>query len=64
MIGMKNIKQMIIDLIFFRLQNIDDNKEELWHLVIQGTPGSGKTEVARIIGKLYYSLGIAKKDKQ
>jgi len=63
MIGMKNIKEMIIDLIFFRLQNLEDNSEELWHLVIQGTPGSGKTEVARIIGRLYYSLGIVKKDK-
>jgi len=63
MIGMKNIKEMIIDLIFFRLQNLEDNKDELWHLVIQGTPGSGKTEVAKIIGKLYYSLGITKKDK-
>ena len=63
MIGMKNVKQMIIDLIFFRLQNLQDNKEELWHLVIQGSPGSGKTEVAKIIGKLYNSLGITKKDK-
>jgi replication-associated recombination protein RarA len=63
MIGMKNVKQMVIDLIFFRLQNLQDNKEELWHLVIQGSPGSGKTEVAKIIGKLYNSLGITKKDK-
>jgi len=63
MIGMKNIKEMIIDLIFFRLQNLEDDKDELWHLVIQGSPGSGKTEVAKIIGKLYYSLGIIKKDK-
>jgi hypothetical protein len=63
MIGMKNIKEMIVDLIFFRLQNLEDTKDELWHLVIQGTPGSGKTEVAKIIGKLYYSLGIVKKDK-
>ena len=63
MIGMKNIKEMIIDLIFFRLQNFEDKKEELWHLVIEGTPGSGKTEVAKIIGKLYFGLGITKKDK-
>jgi len=34
----------------------------MWHLVIQGTPGSGKTEVAKILGKLYYALGISKKD--
>lgn len=63
MIGMKNIKQMIIDLIFFRLQNIDDNNDELWHLVIQGTPGSGKTEVAKILAKLYYSMGIVQKEE-
>ena len=63
MIGMNNIKEMIIDLIFFRLQNLEENKEELWHLVIQGTPGSGKTEVAKIIGKLFYGLGIVKEDK-
>ena len=63
MIGMKNIKEMIVDLIFFRLQNFNDNKEELWHLVIQGSPGCGKTEVSKIIGKLYYNLGIVKKDK-
>ena len=63
MIGMKSVKEMIIDLIFFRLQNFREDKDEMWHLVIQGTPGSGKTEVAKILGKLYYGLGICKKDK-
>ena len=63
MIGMKNIKEMIIDLIFYRLQNLGDSQNELWHLVIQGSPGSGKTEVSKIIGKLYYGLGITTKDK-
>jgi hypothetical protein len=62
MIGMKNVKEMIIDLMFFRLQNLRDGDNEMWHLVIQGTPGSGKTEIAKILGKLYYALGIAKKD--
>ena len=62
MIGMKNVKEMIIDLMFFRLQNLRDGDNEMWHLVIQGTPGSGKTEIAKILGKLYYALGIAKKN--
>ena len=58
-IGMKKIKEMILDLIFLRLQNIDDKSEnEMWHLVVQGSPGCGKTEVSRVIGKLYYGLGI------
>lgn len=63
MIGMKNIKETVLDLIFFRLQNFEDDKEELWHLVIQGSPGCGKTEVSKILGKLYYGLGIVKYDK-
>lgn len=61
-IGMKNIKKMIIDLMFFRLQNFEDNQNEMWHLVIQGSPGCGKTEVSKIIGKLYYGLGIVDKE--
>jgi SpoVK/Ycf46/Vps4 family AAA+-type ATPase len=64
MIGMKLVKDMILDLIFFRLQNIKDNdKDELWHTVIQGSPGTGKTEVSKMLGKIFYGLGICKKDK-
>jgi hypothetical protein len=63
MIGMKNIKDMIIDLIFFRLQNINDDSDDMWHLVIQGSPGCGKTEVAKILAKIYYGLGIVKNEK-
>ena len=63
-IGMKKVKEMILDLIFLRLQNIEDNLEnEMWHLVIQGSPGCGKTEVSRVIGKLYYGLGIVDKNE-
>lgn len=64
MIGMKLVKDMILDLIFFRLQNIKDNdKDELWHTVIQGSPGTGKTEVSKMLGKIFFGLGICKKDK-
>ena len=63
MIGMNNVKNMIIDLIFFRLQNFEDDSNELWHLVIQGDPGCGKTEISKIISNIYYGLGIIKKNK-
>ncbi len=108
MIGMKNVKSMIMDLLFFRLQNIEDREvvmkkepvvpipflhrpppscdgeegecalnvcnmetlgkeqsalRDMYHMVITGSPGCGKTEVAKILAKLYYCLGIAKKDK-
>lgn len=64
MIGMTLVKDMILDLIFFRLQNIKDkDKDELWHTVIQGSPGTGKTEISKILGKIFYGLGICKEDK-
>ena len=62
-IGMDNIKKMILDLIIFRLQNFEESShDEMWHLVIQGSPGCGKTEVSKIIGKIYYNLGIVEND--
>lgn len=120
MIGMKSVKKMILDLLFYRLQNLeneDDNEDfeekpalkkqkihnlpsfmmppqppggccdseedeskmniynmetlnkdksslkNMYHMVITGSPGCGKTEVGKILAKLYYTLGIAKKDK-
>lgn len=62
MIGMLNVKQMIINLFLFKLQNFIENSEELYHLVLTGNPGTGKTEVSQIIGKIYRALGIIERD--
>lgn len=63
MIGMNAVKQDIVDHILFKIQKLDESNMDMMHTVIQGPPGVGKTEVAKIIGKIYLAMGILKNDK-
>jgi SpoVK/Ycf46/Vps4 family AAA+-type ATPase len=63
MIGMETVKQDMVDHILFRIQKLDSSHQDMMHTVIQGPPGVGKTEVAKIIGKIYLAMGILKNDK-
>lgn len=63
MIGMETVKQDMVDHILFRIQKFDDANQDMMHTVIQGPPGVGKTEVAKIIGKIYLAMGILKNNK-
>ena len=69
MIGMKHLKESIVDQLIYYLQNLhlpifDNGKSvnsgDFLHTVIYGSPGTGKTEVAKIIGRIYSNLGIIK----
>jgi predicted AAA+ superfamily ATPase len=61
MIGMKNIKQSIFDKIILYLQGLDNKNTDFLHTVIYGGPGMGKTEVAKVIGKIYTKMGLLSK---
>jgi SpoVK/Ycf46/Vps4 family AAA+-type ATPase len=68
MIGMKNLKENIVDQILFYIQNLHkqpDNKSktntDFMHTVIYGPPGTGKTEIAKIMGQIFAKIGILKK---
>ena len=68
MIGMKNLKENIVDQILFYIQNLHkqpDNKTktntDFMHTVIYGPPGTGKTEIAKIMGQIFSKIGILKK---
>jgi hypothetical protein len=78
MIGMKSLKENVVDQLLFYLQNLHVNNAnssnsanknskqtnidsgDFLHTVIYGSPGTGKTEVAKIIGRIYANLGVIK----
>lgn len=61
MVGLDTIKKKIFEQIIFYLQNLDDENYDMLHTVIYGDPGIGKTELAKILGKIYTALGILSK---
>lgn len=64
--GMSQIKEKMKDIIeCAQLQKLREEQglpkvEISRHLVLQGPPGSGKTTVGRLLGQIYYDLGITK----
>lgn len=57
MIGMNIVKKSIIRQILYFLQGIEEQQDML-HMVITGSPGTGKTSLGVILSKLYYSMGL------
>ncbi len=60
MIGMKRVKHDIVDHIIFYLQKLDNKNKDMLHTVIEGPPGVGKTELGKILAKIYLQMGILK----
>jgi DNA replication protein DnaC len=60
MIGMKDLKNNVVDQILYYIQDLNKSGDFL-HTVIYGPPGTGKTEIAKIIGQIFSKLGILKK---
>lgn len=65
MVGMKAIKENIVDQILYFIQGlhmhgVQSGNNDFMHTVIYGSPGTGKTEVAKIMGKIFSHLGILK----
>lgn len=62
LIGMNELKNDILNQILFYIQNFHKiNNMEYMHTVLCGPPGTGKTEVAKIIGEIFSKLGILSK---
>jgi len=63
MIGMESIKTSVLNQMLYFIQNLDgdiDGGGDFKHTVLYGQPGTGKTEIAKLIGKIYSKVGILK----
>ena len=66
MIGMKSVKESVFGQVIYYLQDMHETHSQpdsitignYLHTMICGGPGSGKTELAKIIAKIYQSAGI------
>ena len=67
LIGLKKVKQIVNDLICYqqvqqqRKKNGLSSPDRTLHLAFIGNPGTGKTTVARIVGRIYKQIGVLSK---
>jgi SpoVK/Ycf46/Vps4 family AAA+-type ATPase len=62
MIGLRIVKEHIVNQIMYFLQNFHDGKLDMLHTVIFGSPGVGKTVLGQLLSKIYLKMGILKND--
>jgi SpoVK/Ycf46/Vps4 family AAA+-type ATPase len=61
MVGLDQVKEEIFKVIIYWIQN--PHTDEYLHTIIEGPPGVGKTEFAKIYSDIFVRMGILKTDK-
>ena len=61
MVGLLEAKKVLLTQLLYFLSTDIQEENDMLHTVIQGPPGCGKTEFAKILGSIYRHLGILSK---
>ncbi len=63
MVGIHSLKTALLDQLLYYIQGFHllDESGDFKHTVLYGPPGSGKTEIAQILGKMYSKMGVIQK---
>ena len=63
MIGLGEFKNELLNQILYFVQNLHvGSNPDFMHTVLSGPPGTGKTEIAMTMGRMYSKIGILKKN--
>lgn len=62
MVGQTGLKTQVAQLILYYSLHLNMSNDDLLHTIIEGEPGTGKTEFAQKIAKIYLKMGVLKKD--
>jgi len=58
MIALTTFKKTLVDQITYYLQPNIDKTNDYKHTIISGPPGTGKTEIAKLLGSIFSNLGV------
>lgn len=67
MIGLENVKNLVYEIYAmlqvsqYRMEAGLSNDSHVYHMIFRGNPGTGKTTVARIIGRLFKHMNVLTK---
>lgn len=63
LIGLDELKTSILHQLLYYLQSLHKFSDDYLHTILSGSPGTGKTTVAKILGNLFSKLGILSNNK-
>jgi stage V sporulation protein K len=67
MIGLENVKELVFEIYAllqignYRTEAGLSSNSQVYHMIFRGNPGTGKTTVARMIAKLFQTMGVLSK---